>query len=374
MDNSKRRVIAIALVAILVVAVVAVVFTSGLLQTGTAGDVTDAAGREVVLGETPERIVSCSPGITEMVFALGLGDKVVAVTDYCDHPAGAAALRDANETVGGYWEPNYEKVISYDPDLVLVDYGTEAHRKLATKLIDAKVKVLQMFEQEDLVSVYKNLGLLGNVTKTSDKAAGLTDGIKASIDNTRKSVDELEASNVLYVTYADSGFTNVYVSGSGTAVDELIGLAGGKNVFDDAEGWIAPAGEELISRAGSIDCMVITSMFSSSAAEELNKFFRNDPTWKESPAVKDNKVFYLQGQGENIFNRQSVRTADAAQLMAQMLHPEAFDTEVPLYDPTGNTVNIIGNDYAKHLTATGVGGAAELSEGAYSGLLAMVRD
>lgn len=373
MDDGKRRVIAIALVAILVVAVVTVVFTSGLLQTGTAGDVTDAAGREVVLGETPERIVSCSPGITEMVFALGLGENVVAVTKFCDYPAGAAALIEAEKIVGGYWDPSFENIVDYEPDLVLVDYGTESHRQLATKLIDAKVKVLQMFEQEDLASVYKNLGLLGNVTKTSDKAAGLVDSIKASIDNTRNAVDGLEASNVLYVTYADSGFTNVYVSGRGTAVDELIGLAGGKNVFDDAEGWIAPGSEVLIKRAGTIDCMVITSMFSSSAAEELNKFFRNDPTWKESPAVKDNKVFYLQGQGENIFNRQSVRTADAAQMMAQMLHPESFDTKVPL-DPTGNTANIIGNDYAKYLTATGVGGAAELSEGAYSGPLAMVRD
>ena len=110
--------------------------------------------------------------------------------------------------------------------------------------------------------------------------------------------------------------------------------------------------------------MIITSMFSSSAAEELSAHFRNDPTWKESPAVKNNMVFFLQGQGENIFNRQSVRTAEAAQLMAQMLHPEAFDAEVPLYDPTGATVNVIGNDYAKHLAlADGVGDASGMHDG-----------
>ena len=375
MDNGKRRLIAIALVAILVVAVVAVVLTSGLLQTGASGDVTDAAGREVVLDGTPERIVSCSPGITEMVFALGLGDNVVAVTDYCDYPAGAAALRDANKAVGGYSNPNFEKIVSYEPDLVLVDYGTEAHRQLATKLIDSQVTVLQMFEQKGLASVYANLGLMGNVTGTSDKAAELVDDIKASIDNTRSGVEGLDMTNVLYVTFANKGFTDVYVSGSGTAVDELIGLAGGKNVFDDVEGWPAPSGEELLNRAGSIDCMVITSMFSSSAAEELNAYFRNDPTWKESPAVKNNMVFYLQGQGENIYNRQSVRMAEAAQLMAQMLHPEAFDTEVPLYDPTGTTINVIGDDYAKHLApADGVGDAAGMSDVTYAGLLATVRD
>lgn len=375
MDSGKRRLIAIALVAILVVAVVAVVFTSGLLQTSAAGDVTDAAGREVILDGTPERIVSCSPGITEMVFALGLGDNVVAVTDYCDYPAGAAELRDAKSTVGGFWDPSFEKIVDYDPDLVLLNYGTEAHQQLAAKLIDSQVTVLQMFDQKDVASVYVNLGLLGNVTGTSDKAVELVDDLKASIDSTRSAVEDLNATNVLYVSYADSGFTNVYVSGSGTAVDELIGLAGGKNMFDDTEGWPTPSSEALLNRASSIDCMIITSMFSSSAAEELSAHFRNDPTWKESPAVKNNMVFFLQGQGENIFNRQSVRTAEAAQLMAQMLHPEAFDAEVPLYDPTGATVNVIGNDYAKHLAlADGVGDASGMHDVMYAGLLATVRD
>ena len=372
MDNGMRRVIAIALVAILAVAVVAVVFTSGLLQTGAAGDVTDAAGREGVLGGTPERIVSCSPGITEMVFALGLGENVVAVTEYCDYPAGAAALRDAKETVGGYWDPTYEKVISYDPDLVLVDYGTEAHRKLASKLIENNVTVLQMFEQKDLASIYTNLGLLGNVTGTSDNANKLMGDIKASIEDIQRSVNGLDVTNMAYVTYATAGFANVYVSGSGTAVDELIGLAGGNNIFADAEGWISPSSEMLLVNAPNIECMIITSMFSSTAAEELNAYLHSDELWKNSPAVKDNKVFYLQGQGENIFNRQSVRTADAAQLMAQMLHPDAFDTKVP-YDPSGATVNIIGDDYADYLPAK-TGSAVGLSEGTHSGLLATVRD
>ncbi len=372
MDSGKRRLVAISLVAILVVALVAVVFTSGLLQTGTAADVTDAAGREVVLEGTPERIVSCSPGITEMVYALGLGDNVVAVTDYCDHPAEAAALRDAKKTVGGFWQPNFEVILSHDPDLVLVDHGTEAHQQLANKLIDANVTVLQMFDQVDIASVYANLGLLGNVTGTSENATVLMDDIKASVERVQAAVEGLDRPDVMYVSYVESGFTSAYVSGSGTAVDELISLAGGNNIFADVQsGWFTPSNELMEINVKNIDCMVITSMFSDTAAEELNTFFANDPLWNQSPAVKNNKIFYLQGQGENIFNRQSVRTGSAVQLMAEMFHPDAFDTKLP-YDPTGETINVIGNDYADYLPT--VNGAAALTNGAYHGPLAMVRD
>ena len=370
MGLNRRGIIAIGLVAVLIVAVVAVALTSGLLQSGEAADLTDAAGREVILDAPPERIVSCTPGLTEMVFALGLGDKLVAVTDYCDYPAEAAALRDANKTVGGFWEPNYEVILSYDPDLVLVDYGTDAHQQLASKLIDANVTVLQMFEQKNLASVYANLGLLGKVTGTSENATVLANDIKASIESVQSAVEGLDKPTVMYVTYVETGFTNAYVSGSGTAVDELIGLAGGKNVFADQSGWFSPSSELMLSNAKSIDCMIITSMFSDTAAEDLNDFFVNDELWKQSPAVMNNKIFYLQGQGENIFNRQSVRAADAVQLMAEMMHPGAFEAKVP-YDPTGGTINVIGNDYADHLPSVSSSVALER---AYSGPVAMVRD
>jgi iron complex transport system substrate-binding protein len=150
----------------------------------------------------------------------------------------------------------------------------------------------------------------------------------------------------MYVSYAETGFTNVWPSGADTAIDEIITMAGGKNVFADQSGWLNPSNEVLIDRAASVDCLVITSMFSGGDAENLTAFFKADPIWQNSPAVINNKIYYLQGQAESIFNRQTVRMVDAVQLMAEMLHPDSFSSKVPT-DPSG--INIIGDEYENYL-------------------------
>ncbi|NLK25161.1 MAG: ABC transporter substrate-binding protein [Euryarchaeota archaeon] len=350
MDSNKRRIVAIALVAVLVVAATAVVVVSGMLkQEQFSSSVTDAAGKYVALDKRPERIVSCSPAISEIVCALGLGDKLVAVTDYDDYPAEAAKLVEDKHTIGGYYTPSFEKILEYEPDLVLVNSRTGPHQELAERLYDAKYTVVQLYPQENLEEVYKSIELVGKIAGKTDKADELISSMKASISDVGSKVKDLEKPNVMYVTYAEAGFTSVYLTGSGTAVDEIIALSGGKNAFVDLEGWVAPSDEEFKIRAKSIDCMVITSMYSGSDVDDMNAYFQDDDLWKESPAVKNNTIFYLQGQGENIFNRQSVRMVDAVQMMAQMLHPDAFETKVP-YDETGATPNVIGDNYLDYLT------------------------
>jgi iron complex transport system substrate-binding protein len=291
--------------------------------------------------------VSCSPAITEIVCSLGLGNKLVAVTSYDDYPAEAQALA-ANHTVGGFYTPNFESIVSYSPDLVLVNSGVPAHQSVAKQLKDAGYTVAQLYPQENLDEVYKSIALVGDLAGKKDKAAEVVATMESRISDIGTKVGSSDSKpSVMYVSYAETGFTGVWPSGADTAIDEIITLAGGKNVFADQSGWINPSQEELWDRASSVDCLVITSMYSGSDAENLTAFFKADSIWKNSPAVVNNKIYYLQGQGESVFNRQTVRMVDAVQLMAEMLHPDAFSSQVP---NNTNGVNIIGDEYANYLT------------------------
>jgi iron complex transport system substrate-binding protein len=308
--------------------------------------VIDASGHQVSMDAAPQRIVSCSPAISEIVCSLGLGDKLVAVTDYDDYPQRAKDLKEQHATVGGFYTPSFEAIVSYNPDLVLMNTGVDKHRSVAEQLRTAGFTVVELPAQEDLEGAYATIEMVGTIAGKADRAKEITSEMAARIADIGAKVSDKERPTALYVSYAESGFTYVWPSGADTAVDEIITLAGGENVFADQSGWFNPSTEVLLMRASQIDYIIITSMYSGGDAENMTRFFRSDTTWKESPAVKDNHIYYLQGQAENIFNRQSVRMVDAVQLLAQMFHPDVFGSTLP-NETSG--VNIIGDEYEQYL-------------------------
>jgi iron complex transport system substrate-binding protein len=350
LDSGKRKLIAIALVAVLAVAAVAAVLMLGgnndtAPKTST---VTDASGTTVTMEKVPERIVSGSPDISEIVAELDMAGSLVAVTDYCDYPAEVAALRDNGSTIGGFYTPNFEKIVSYDPDLIILSYGVQAQIDLASQLRSSGYTVMLIHESSDLATVYENIEMIGNVTGTQSMATTLVNGMKAQVANIAQAVSGDSKPNVLFVTYADEGFTNVWPAGGSTAIGEIINLAGGNNAFAEMDGYKMASEEVLKQKASTVDVIVMTIMFSLETPENKSAWFNSDPIWKESPAVKNNKVYYLTGQAESIFNRQSVRTVDAVQLLAEILHPDAFVSKVPY---TADGINIIGDDYTNYLPA-----------------------
>ena len=129
-------------------------------------------------------------------------------------------------------------------------------------------------------------------------------------------------------------------------IGEIIELAGGNNVFADMDGYEMASSEVLTAKASTVDIIVMTIMYSTETPEDKNAWFLSDSIWKESPAVKNNKVYYLTGQAENVINRESVRTVDAVQLLAEILHPDAFASKVPY---TADGINIIGDEFNDYL-------------------------
>lgn len=337
--------IAIALVVVLIVAAVAAVFMLGG-NTAKALSVTDASGTSVTMDEVPKRIVSGTPDISEIVAALNMTDSLVAVTDYCDYPASVAALRDNGSTIGGFYTPSFEKIVSFNPDLVILSDSVTAQKDLAAQLRNAGYTVILIYAASDLNTTYKNIQMIGTVTGKQSEATALVDNMKTQVADIAQAVSDKSKPNVLFVTYSDEGFTNVWPAGGATAIGEIINLAGGTNVFADMDGYKMASNEVLIEKARSVDVIIMTIMYSLETPENKSAWFHSDSIWKESPAVKNNKVYYLTGQAESIYNRQSVRTVDAVQLLAEILHPDAFTSEVP-YSAEG--INMIGDEYANYL-------------------------
>lgn len=346
MDSGKRRAIAIVLVIVLVAAAVAAAIMLSGDNAAKASTVTDASGTSITLDKVPKRIVSGTPDISEILAALNLTDSLVAVTDYCDYPASVTALRDQGNTIGGFYTPSYEKIVSYNPDLVILSTSVSAQKDLAAQLRSAGYTVVMIYAASDLETTYKNIDLIGAVTGKQSEATTLVESMKAQVADIAQAVSDKAKPNVLFVTYADEGFTNVWPAGGSTAIGEIINLAGGNNVFADMEGYKMASNEVLMEKARTVDVIFMTIMYSLETPENKSAWFQSDSIWKDSPAVKNNKVYFLTGQAESIFNRQSVRTVDAVQLLAEILHPDAFTSEVP-YSADG--INIVGDEYADYL-------------------------
>ena len=132
--------------------------------------ITDDMGREVTIQTKPERIVSLAPSSTEILFALGLGDKVVGNTTYCDYPEEAKSCTK----VGGFNDPNLEIIVTLKPDLVL---ATNLHEKVVQGLEDVGINVLVIYPNK-LEEVFNSIELIGRATGTEDKAVNITTNLR----------------------------------------------------------------------------------------------------------------------------------------------------------------------------------------------------
>ena len=136
------------------------------------------AGFAGMLRAEPRRIVSAAPGITETLFALGLGSRVVGVSQYCRYPAEARAL----PKVGGYLRPDVEAIVALRPDLVIVQY---APNRVVAQLGRLKIDVLEL-EHGNLAHTLAMIRLIGERTGAAGKAAALAGDIRARLDGVRR--------------------------------------------------------------------------------------------------------------------------------------------------------------------------------------------
>jgi len=262
----------------------------------------DDLGRTVTIEQVPQRIVSVAPGNTEILFALGLGDKIVGVTEFCNYPEEALDI----PKVGGFAPFDLERVVALEPDLVLAAALHEAEGIPALERVGITVFALA---PKTLDEVLDNITLVGEITGRSREAArlvtSLEERIKAITDKTRP-LTEAQRPGVLFVVWHDP----LWVAGPGSFAHDLIMKAGGENIAHDLADWAVIDLETVIAR----NPQVIIATHGAAAV-------RDEPRLGVTGAVMEDRVYLVEGDP---FQRPGPRLVDALVELAELLHPELF--------------------------------------------------
>ena len=264
--------------------------------------VADDAGRQVTIGKLPARIVSIAPSNTEILYALGLGEKVVAVDQFSNFPAEAKA----KATLGSYIRPNLEAIVAAQPDLIL---GTAVHAKTVIPELEARNLTVVSVDAKSVDEVYDRILLVGKVTGQTAQAERVVGEMRERITSTTAKLKDAPKRRV----FAELS-PQLHSAGPGTFVHDLVERAGGQNVAADAgQQWPQISQEALILK----DPEVVLLM--DDAAGETPATAKARPAWEKMSAVRADRVVVID---PDLTNRPGPRLADGLEAIAKAVHPE----------------------------------------------------
>ncbi|MCX5999490.1 MAG: cobalamin-binding protein [Chloroflexi bacterium] len=306
---------------LLLVIVPALILGSACSQSTQSGEETSGAGAFSItddLGKTfnfdgpVSTIVSLAPSNTEIVFALGAGDKLIGRTDFCDFPPEAASV----ESVGSYSTPNKERIVVLNPDIVL---ATSVHNDSGdTAWLESMGLRVITLDPHTLNDVMGNLILVGKLAGRKTQAEQLVVDLRTRIDAVATRTAELTAAQkprVLHVTWHNP----LWTAGKGTFIDEMIQMAGGTNVFGDTSGDC----QVNMDTAVAANPQVITVFSNHGAAGDASYDYlvAGDSPFRTTDAYLNHRTYVIDS---DLASRGGPRIVDALELYAKAIHPEMF--------------------------------------------------
>jgi len=269
--------------------------------------VTDATGLEITFTKAPERIVSTSPSETEILFALGLGDRIYGVSDYDNYPEQALS----KPKIGGIVTPNEEAIIAAEPDLVIS--GISMKSDVADKLRSLGL-VLYKTDASKLEDVLNNILRIGVITDTQVKAEELVAGMREDIRKVTEAAGTLQDSDKkkVYIEFAPG-----WTVGKGEFMDELITMAGALNIASSIEGW-SPVNEEMIIQENPDVILFAADMVDYETGKPLQELITARSGWDQVEAIKNNQLF---GLNEDIMSRTGPRLTQGLLDVAEAVYP-----------------------------------------------------
>jgi len=284
-----------------------VLFLLHIPAQGQEGLFTDEVGRKVTIPDSPKRIVSMAPSLTEILFTLGLREEIVGVTDFCDYPEAALT----KQRIGGFVNPSIEKIVSLKPDLI---FGIKDGNRLDTvrRLSDLGFSVY-VVDPTGFDEVVKTIGNIGEVVRRREKAAEIVRKITRKKEVVVRLTQSLPRPKVFFQV----GYYPIVTVGKGSLGDDLIRLAGGRSISENESGsYPVYSVETILSKAPEV--IILSSMDSKRDYLNLMKMWQS---WKELPAVKMNAIYVIDS---NLVDRPTPRIVEGLETLAKMIHPEAF--------------------------------------------------
>jgi iron complex transport system substrate-binding protein len=283
------------------------------LDGGFPLELTDQAGRLVRIEKVPEKIISLAPGNTEIVYALGLEDRLVGVTEYCDYPEAARE----KPKIGGFSTVDIEKVVAIEPDLIL---ATNIHEEEVIPQLERLGLTVLTLDPTTLDDVLESIRLAGKFTGTTEAANGLVVDMETRIRAVTDKTAQLSAAQrprVLYVLWYDPLTT----AGGDTRIHDLVVKAGGSNIASDLTGYPDMGLEAIISINPQV---IIAGQSHGSVAEANYQFVVNEKRLEDTDALKDERIYQIDS---DLSSRPGPRIIQGLELFAEFIHPELFPGE-----------------------------------------------
>lgn len=270
--------------------------------------VKDATGKEFTFTKAPEKIVSVSPAETEMLFALGLGDKVIGVSDFCDYPAEAKS----KPKMGSIVKPNEEALAASGADLVLT--GVSMKAATVDKLRGLKINMYKV-EPKSVDDVIANILKVGEITDRQDQAEKLVANMRADLQMVKDAVKSVkpEQQKKVYIEFSPG-----WTVGKGEFMDELLKISGGVNVAADTTGWSQISEEKIISANPDV-ILYPQGLVDDANKKPLVDVIKGRSGWDKINAIKNNKLI---GLDNNMMVRPGPRITEGLVAMAKGIYPD----------------------------------------------------
>ncbi len=271
--------------------------------------ITDAVDNEITVEAAPTTIVSLVPSNTEVLFALGLADEVVAVTDNDDFPAEV----EEKESIGGF-EINIEKIISLNPEMVFAhEMVLGSSSEGLDQIRDAGIPVIVINNAANFEETYATIEMMGQVTDKVDEANQIIEDLKAKVADITEKLETVEEEKTLFVETSPA--PEIYTPGNATFMQEMLDLVGAENIAADQEGWVMMDPEEIVKR--NPDVIIVMYDYIETAVEDV---YARDG-FDTITAIKEEQVIQVD---ENITSRTGPRLADGLEAIAKAIYPEVF--------------------------------------------------
>jgi len=302
--NRPRSLLAILLVLSILLPLGAVGQTEQAPLVQSEVSIVDSRGIKVSLPQYPDRIVSLSPNITETLFALGIGERLVGRTDYCDYPSGTQNI----ESMGDLFTPSIEKIVSAAPDLVII--SNLGQSQTIDAIETAGIPVAFIDEPGTMEGTFRIIEQVGAITGTETQARQIV----LTLQKTLETVESQRSQRALPTVYYVAGFGEWgdFTATGDTFINDIIVSAGAVNIAEQAVNWSYQL--ELLL-ANDPDIIILPPMWGSTF-EQTKKEFVNHPSYSSLTAVKLDRIITIDS---NLVERQGPRSAQAVQQLAQKI-------------------------------------------------------
>lgn len=303
------------------------------------------------------RIITLAPSVTETVCAVGGREYIVGTDRYSDYPNALVTDQKNHKVaiVGGYTDPNFEKVVGENPDIVFLDGGTGEHITMADKLRKSGISCVVLYNAVDTDDLLKNLWICASALGFSERGNEYISEVSETINNICRIADLQDKKVFVTLGVSDSPYT----AGSNTYITNMLESLGAENVFaGDASSWFMVSKEIVYERQPDIIIVIYDTEEITSQREYRKLVSQFNDMWKMTPAYENGEVYVFSGNAASLLSRSGARLPEALELLAKITDPDSFiaadPTDVVGVKYYNNSYNDPDNGYLRYVQARGL--------------------